>query len=38
MIRNKKLVDGAVLDEQGRKRFHGAFTGEAMIVIVNRIS
>jgi hypothetical protein len=27
MIRNKKPVADAVLDEQGRQRFHGAFTG-----------
>lgn len=27
MIRNKKPVENAVLDEQGRQRFHGAFTG-----------
>lgn len=27
MIRNKKLAPNAVLDEEGRQRFHGAFTG-----------
>ena len=27
MLRNKKLAPDAVLDEQGRQRFHGAFTG-----------
>ena len=27
MIRNKKQVPDAVLDDEGRQRFHGAFTG-----------
>jgi hypothetical protein len=27
MIRNKKLAPNAVLDDEGRQRFHGAFTG-----------
>lgn len=27
MIRNKRLVPDAVLDDEGRQRFHGAFTG-----------
>ena len=27
MIRHKRLVPDAVLDDEGRQRFHGAFTG-----------